>query len=251
MHTIFDEFNMGSYHFVRFRSESDLPLESGMGASAATAVATVGALNRSNNLGMDTGQIAEKAWDIEVNKIGLFGGRQDQYAAAFGGVNIFEFTKDKIDITPLGKNFIDQIYPSFVLLYAGKNRENPKIQEGFKELTKEQVERLNEIKNITLKAIEPLTKGDIEKVGHLLDRSWRLKQRANKGVSAPWLNKLYERGKVAGALGGKVCGAGGGGFMFFIVKPNKKEEFIKKMEKEGVEWWDFCPDWNGLEVKVL
>ena len=261
MHKIFDEFNaskdnsrfvkMGNMHHVRFDSISDLPLESGMGASAAGAVATVGAIRKSLGLSMDKGEIAEQAWHIEVNKIGLFGGRQDQYASTYGGVNVFEFNKESVNVTPLGTNFIDKIFPSLVLLYIGKNRVNPKIQEGLRTLKPEQIQRLNEIKQIAIKSMEPIGQGDIEKVGHLLDRSWRVKQRSNKGGSEPWINSLYEKEKKNGALGGKLCGAGGGGFMIYIVKPNHKEEFITKMNNEGLTQWDFSICWNGLETKIL
>src|SRR3990167_5418785 len=203
MHKIFDEFKMGGFHHVRFRSRSDLSLNSGMGASAASAVATVGAINRAKKLNMYKGEIAEKAWDIEVNKIGLFGGRQDQYAAVYGGVNLFEFNKTSVNVNPLGINFIEKILPSLVLIYLGKTRTNPRIQEGLRQLTQEQIQRLNQIKQIATKAIEPIGQGDLEKVAHLLDRSWRAKQRSNKGITESWINKIYEIGKKNKALGGK------------------------------------------------
>ena len=251
MHKIFTDFGIGGFAHVRFESESDVPLESGIGASAATAVATVAAINKAKRLNLGKGEIAGRAWDIEVNKIGLFGGKQDQYAAAFGGVNLLEFTKKTVELTQLGKGFGDNIYPSIVLFYLGRNRSSPTIQEGFKQLTQDQITRLNELKQIAFKGIKAIADKDLEKVGNLLDKSWRVKQRSNKGVTEPWINKIYEKGKSHGALGGKLCGSGGGGFMIFMVKPNKKEEFINQMEREGLEWWDFEIDWNGVSTRIL
>ena len=251
MHKIFTDFGIGGFAHVRFESESDVPLESGIGASAATAVATVAAINKAKKLNMDKGEIAERAWDIEVNKLNLFGGRQDQYASAFGGVNSIVFSKDKVEVIPTFTNFVDSIYPSLVLFYTGKNRTSPTIQEGFKQLTFDQIQVLNQIKQIATAAVEPIAEGDIERVGNLLHRAWRLKQRSNKGVSEPWIDKIYEKGKKAGALGGKLCGSGGGGYMIFIVKPNKKDEFINQMENQGVEWYDFSIDFNGVETRII
>src|SRR3990167_4549830 len=166
MHKIFTDFGIGGFAHVRFESESDVPLESGIGASAATAVATVAAINKAKKLNMDKGEIAERAWDIEVNKLNLFGGRQDQYASAFGGVNSIVFSKEKVEVIPTFTNFVNNIYPSLVLFYTGKNRTSPTIQEGFKQLTFDQIQVLNQIKQIATAAVEPIAEGDIERVGY-------------------------------------------------------------------------------------
>jgi len=88
-------------------------------------------------------------------------------------------------------------------------------------------------------------------VGALLGKSWEMKKKSNKGVATGEIDKFYELGKKNGAFGGKVCGAGGGGFMFFIVDPDKRKDFISEMEKGGLQHWDFGIDWNGLQVRVL
>jgi len=226
-------------------------LESGLGSSASAAVALVGAINKCNNLGMNLHQIAEKAWDIEVNKIGLYGGKQDQYAAAFGGVNVIEFKKPRVDITPLARGFIEPLLSSLLLFYLGTNRESSTIQEGFKYLSGKQIKALNKIKQLAFDAIEPIGQGDIETVGKLLDESWQMKKKSNKGVDNKLINDVYDKAKKSGAYGGKICGAGGGGFILFCVPPIKRKAFIKDMQKEGLEWWDFTVDWNGLEVRIL
>src|SRR3990167_40185 len=252
MHKIFTHFKIGNFHHVRFESFSDALLESGLGSSASTAVATVGAINKAKNLSMTTTDVALTAWDIEVNEIGLFGGKQDQLAAALGGVNVIEFKYGEIDVTPLGKEFIEPLLPYLVLFYTGSNRKSAKIQEGFKHLNKYQVDSLNRIKELAASAIEAVTKKDIELVGNLLHESWAMKKKSNKGVTTSKLDKIYATAKDKGALGGKVLGAGGGGHMVFICPPDKREGLVKALEKiDEVEEIDFGICWNGLEVRRL
>lgn len=248
MHTFFSALNMGSFHHVRFISDSDALLESGLATSAAAAVSVVGAINKANNLGMSKGEIAEKAWQIEVNKVGLYGGRQDHYASTFGGFNAIIFTNSKVEVEPLQKGMIDKLYPSMVLVHTGFTREDPKIQEGFKELTPEQIEALHEIKNIAKKALKPLAEGNIEVIGALLHEAWELKKESNKGITNSKIDSIYNKAKKLGAYGGKILGAGAGGYMVFIVPPGSKERFISTL---GLEHWDFSVDWNGLETRVL
>ena len=249
---ILEEFNLNnSTHLTRLNCEFEGIIESGIGSSASVAVALIGGISKRLNLNMSLEEISVKAWEIEVDKIGLYGGKQDQYAAAFGGVNAIEFRKDKIEITPLAKTFIEQLLPSVVLFYTKSNRKSAKIQEGFRALSKQQIKTLDSIKQIALDSITPIGEGDVQAVGELLDKAWILKKESNKGVSNQEIDTIYEKAKKAGALGGKICGAGGGGFMLFIVLPVKREAFIKEMEKEGLQWWDFDIDWNGLKVRVL
>ena len=240
-----------SFDGVILDCEFDGIIHAGMGSSASAAVALIGAINRIKGLGLTRGEIAEKAWDIEVNKLNMYGGRQDQYAATFGGVNVMEFEKDKVTLTPLSPQFIKPLLPSIVLFYTGENRSSPKIQEGFKELTNEQVESLDYLKRMVVEVSRLITEGDIKGVGLLLDQCWEAKKKSNKGVSNETIDKTYREAKKNGAWGGKVMGAGGGGFMFFMVDPLIRDKFIKRMEKEGLQWWDFDICYNGLQTRIL
>lgn len=244
---ILEEFGLNDMHQIKFKSEFDGLIESGIGSSASAAVALMGAINRYQNLGMGVSEIAEKAWELEVNKCGLFGGKQDQYAAALGGINVIEFKKGGgVNPTSLSKGFIEPLLPSLVLFYTGKNRKSATIQEGFKKLDEEQVKSLNRIKKLALEAIDLIAKGDFRVVGALLDEAWEWKKLSNKGVTNKRIDGIYEKARGLGAYGGKVLGAGGGGFMLFVVNPEERENFIKNL---GLEWWDFGIDWNGLEVR--
>ena len=248
---ILDEFNINDgVHLTKLHSQFDGLIESGIGSSASAAVALIGGADKRLNLNMTREQIAEKAWEIEVKRLGLYGGKQDQYAATFGGFNVMEF-KDKVTVIPLTKQDIEPLLPSLVLFYTGQNRKSAVIQEGFKTLEDKQVIALDQIKKIAIGAIDPICKGDIEKVGEMLGWVWELKKESNKGVSNERIDNFYKKGLEHGALGGKILGAGGGGYMLFICPPDKREYFIKKMEKEGLQWWDFGIDWNGLEVRRL
>ena len=110
-----EEFRINDMHLSMFKSEFDGILESGIGSSASSAVAILGAINKLQNLRMSLDQIAEKAWEIEVNKLGLYGGRQDQYASAYGGVNVMQFEKDMVKVTPLARGFIEPLFPALCL----------------------------------------------------------------------------------------------------------------------------------------
>lgn len=250
-YNILEEYGLDDMHQIKFESLSDGLLEAGLGSSAAAAVAILGMINKRKNLGMSLDDIAEKAWELEVNKLKLFGGKQDQYCAAYGGINIMEFRKDKVTVIPLARGFIEKLLPSLCLFYTGQNRKSATIQEGFKKLSQYQIDNLNNIKGLALTAMDPIASGDIEMVGYMLNQTWEYKKHSNKGVSNPRIDNFYRVGIKNGALGGKILGAGGGGYMLFIVPPEKKAEFIQTMEKQELEWWDFSPCWQGLEVREL
>ena len=245
---ILDEFGLQLDKNIKVACKFDGIIEGGMGSSASATVALIGAINKLKGLGMSRAEIAEKAWDIEVNKLGLYGGRQDQYAATYGGINLFEFSKGKVVRTPLPAEFINWLLPSIVLLYTGENRKTPKTQEGFKKLAPKQVSELDTIKAILVEGIRAIGEKDLRKVGLLMDKSWEAKKKSNKGVSTAKMDKIYERARKLGALGGKCCGSGGGGFMFFIVEPDNRNKFIEKM---GLQHWDFEMDHNGLSTRIL
>ena len=124
----------------------------GLGSSASAAVALVGAINKHKDLGMSRAGIAERAWEIETGSLGLFGGKQDQYVATFGGINAMEFT-NKVTIVPLANSFLDHILPGLFLFYTGSNRKSPKIQEGLRTITSHQKYELDRIKKTAVEAV--------------------------------------------------------------------------------------------------
>src|SRR3990167_4927870 len=240
-------FGVDGMHHNKFKSESDGGINGGIGSSAAISVAIVGALAKSQNKTMTKREIAELAWDIEVNDLGLFGGKQDQYSASYGGLNLFEFTNLGVTVQPFDRKYVDKIMPYLVLMHTNLERKDPKIQEGFKKLDSKQIKALKEIKSLVAPAIKAIGDSDIQGLGEILDTSWNFKKQSNKGVTSPRISDIYQTAKSHGAIGGKCCGAGGGGYMMFIVKD--KEKFIKEMK--DLQYWDVSPDNNGVEVKTL
>lgn len=218
----------------------------GLGSSASCTVALIGAINKALNLGLSRTEIAERAWEIETNIIGHYGGKQDQYAASFGGFNLLSFNENEVKVDPLKRDSAELIRQSLVLFYTGIKR-GKNLQEGFKQPTEVQTEVLHRVKGIVYDALEQIYLEDIEYLGKLLDEAWRLKKRSNP-VSNLEIDEIYAKGMSLGAWGGKLLGSGGGGYMVFMVDPVKKQEFIEKM---GITSIDYSLDFNGLEVKEV
>ena len=244
-----ERFGVNSMHHNKFLSESDGGIRAGIGSSAAIAVAIVAALNKSQGITMSRSETAELAWEIETKDLGLFGGKQDQYAAAHGGLNLFEFT-DKVNVSPFDRKYADAITPHLLLFHTNLERKDPKLQEGFKKLDGKQIKALNQVKSLVAPSIEAIGNGDIQVLGEILDTAWHYKKQSNKGISNPRIAQIYEYSKKHGAIGGKVCGAGGGGCMVFLIKSNR-DEFIKRMTQYGLTHMDYSLDSNGAEVRVL
>jgi D-glycero-alpha-D-manno-heptose-7-phosphate kinase len=244
---ILDEYGINGMHHSKLRNEFDGLIESGLGSSASAAVALIGAIDRRLKLNLTPEQIAEKAWEIETNKIKHFGGKQDQYAAALGGVNVMEF-KDKVSVVPLAKKFIEPLFPSLVLFHTGIKRKSSETQEGFKKLSQKQIDSLDNVKALAVEAIDYIASGDYKTVGEIMDEAWMYKKESNKGVSTPEIDNLYKKGLKLGAIGGKLMGSGGGGYFLFVVPPDKKQYLIDNM---SIEWQDFSVSWNGVETRIL
>ena len=247
---IFKKYGLNGIHHIGIRSEFDGFVKSGLGSSASAAVALIGGFYKHIGKKLDRAAIAEEAWDIEVNTLGWYGGKQDQYAAAYGGMNLIEFGK-QVKVTPLPRKQAENLLFSMVLIYIGGTRESRDIQKGFKELTEEQIKALDAIKSYVDKAQHYINRGDLRSVGTLMHEVWQLKKKSNKGVSNPKIDEIYNYAFENGALGGKILGAGGAGYMLFIVKPEDKENFIGKMKENGYEDIDFSIDWNGVEARIV
>lgn len=239
---LLDEFGLNGMHHSKHESIFDGVIESGIGSSGAATVAFLGAINKAFDLKIDN--IPEKAYELESKY--QITGRQDHYASYYGGVNVFEF-KDSVNVTPLSKGFIEKLYPHLVLVHTNiKRKSNP--QKGFSELTQDQIESLNSIKELAVASIDPIAQGEYQTVGELLKVGWDLKKKSNKVTSSD-IDAVYEWSLKNGAYGGKLLGSGGGGYMLFVVED--KKDFIKKISDKGPSAVDFNIDWNGLLVREL
>lgn len=253
------QFNGGRPLPLILRTYCDAPAGSGLGSSSTLVVAIIKAFAEWLHLPLGEYEIAELAYEIERIDLGLNGGRQDQYAAAFGGFNFIEFPPDgRVIVNPLRIKewIVSELESSLVVFYTGQSRESAVI-------IQEQTDNLRTEKKVPLDAMlrlkeeafamkESILKGDLVRVGHYLNASWEAKKRTARAVSNDRLDRLYEIAAKAGAQAGKVSGAGGGGFMIFLVEPVHRMEVIRALEAEegqvihchftsiGTQSWCIC-----------
>ena len=235
---IIENFNRGENLPLDISTFSDAPAGSGLGSSSAIAVSMVRAYVELLNLALDDYQIAYISYFVERIQCSLEGGRQDQYSATFGGFNFMEFYEDnKVIINPLRiKNWIVCELESKILLFSTeKSRDSAKIiKEQCNNITKDNQDQINAmhgIKEETIKFKESLLKGDFSGIVETFRKGWELKKNTAASVSNAYLNKIHEKAIHSGALAGKVSGAGGGGFMIFLVPIEKRMNVIKELEE--------------------
>ena len=216
----------------------DAPAGSGLGSSSTLVVAMIRAFAELLNLPLDDYTIARIAYQVERIDCGLLGGRQDQYSATFGGFNFMEFyTDERAVINPLRiKNWIIcELEASLVLFYTGVSRESANIiAEQSSNVTAGSVmalEAMHGLKNEALTMKECLLKGDFDGIVDSMRNGWESKKRSAGAVSTPHIEEIYDAAINAGALAGKVSGAGGGGFMMFFVPTEKRMEVIRTLNK--------------------
>jgi D-glycero-alpha-D-manno-heptose-7-phosphate kinase len=216
---------------------SDVPCGSGLGGSSTLVVAILKGFVEWLNLPLGEYDIARLAFDIEREDVGVVGGAQDQYAATFGGFNFMEFYKDKrVVVNPLRvKNWIlDELEASMVLYFTNITREATQIEQEKKNLLnhKKSLEAMHNVKEDATLMKEALLKGDINNFAHVLGKSWKAKKRVSGSISNVEIDRIYDLALENGAYSGKVSGAGGGGFMFFMIDPEKKLQLISELNKQ-------------------
>ncbi|TCP10550.1 D-glycero-alpha-D-manno-heptose-7-phosphate kinase [Crenobacter luteus] len=218
----------------------DAPAGSGLGSSSTLVVAMIRAFAELLNLPLDDYTIAHMAHQIERVDCGLQGGRQDQYSATFGGFNFMEFYNDeRAVINPLRiKNWIVcELESSLVLYFTGVSRESAHIiadqSSNVKSGATDALEAMHGIKREALAMKECLLRGDFEGLVESMRLGWENKKRSAKTVSNPQIDAIYDATVQAGALAGKVSGAGGGGFMWFFVPAEKRMDVIRTLNGFG------------------
>lgn len=237
---IVTNFNAGVPLPVEFSTFCDAPPGSGLGSSSTLVVAMVRAFVELLNIGLDDYSIAKLAYKIERIDCGLQGGRQDQYSAAFGGFNFMEFYADeRVIINPLRiKNWIlCELEASLVLYFTGVSRESARIiADQSANIQSGHVGALDAMHGIKREALamkECLLRGDFHGLIESLRLGWENKKLSAKAVSNSQIDSIYDAAIQAGALAGKVSGAGGGGFMWFFVPAEKRMELIRKLNEFG------------------
>jgi D-glycero-alpha-D-manno-heptose-7-phosphate kinase len=236
-----NRFNQGVDIPMFVKTYCDAPIGSGLGSSSTLTVALIEAFNRLLSLALDEYQIASLAYEIERIELNLSGGKQDQFASAFGGINYIEFSNNQVVVNSLRlRDWISAELESRILLfYTGKSRESANIIESQVNSMSENsnliFDKMHAIKENARAMKVSLLKGDIDTFGQILHESWLLKRSTDQKVSNPSIDAMYETALSKGAIGGKISGAGGGGFFMFICKADKTYEVAKSIQtNEGV-----------------
>lgn len=220
----------------------DAPAGSGLGTSSTLVVAIIGAFTEWLKLPLGDYDIAHYAYQIERNDLNLTGGKQDQYAAMFGGVNFMEFYEDdKVIVNPLRirQEYLHELENNLVLYFTATSRESASIiDEQVKNVNsknEKSIEAMHQLKEQARMMKEALLKGKLNEFGEILDFGFQQKRRMAHNISNNRIEEIYEAAKRAGATGGKISGAGGGGFMTFYCPGNSRHAVIEALKKFGGE----------------
>lgn len=221
---------------------ADAPKGSGMGTSSTLTVAILGAFAEWLKIPLGEYDMAHLAYEIERIDLGMAGGRQDQYAATFGGFNFMEFfADDKVIVNPLRirPEYLRELEFNILLYYTGTSRLSADIIEkqssNFTAGTAKPIDAAHKLKEQALMMKQALFKGDLRSIGEILDFGWTYKKQTAAGVTDPLIDEIYTAARQAGATGGKISGAGGGGFMMFYVPGNQRYAVAERLLQFGGE----------------
>jgi D-glycero-alpha-D-manno-heptose-7-phosphate kinase len=234
---IIREFGLREPLSVTIVTHSEAPPGSGLGSSSTVVVALVQAFCEYLDVPLGGYDTAHLAYEIERIDLGFKGGKQDQYAAAFGGLNFMEFYGDRVIVNPLRikQNYRAELESSLILFYTGTSRESANIiNEQVQNVITGNDNSLNAMHALKAEALhmkEAFLKGNIEAIAAAMRTSWEAKKRMARGISNQKINEIYDTAMKEGARAGKVSGAGGGGYMMFVVDPVKRSQVIKRLEE--------------------
>lgn len=237
---IIRDFNGGQHIPLTLITSVDAPMGSGLGSSSALVVALICAFRELLDLPLGQYDIARLAFEIERRDLKLSGGKQDQYAAAFGGANFIEFLKDdRVIVNPLrvAEWIGSELESSLIVAFSGQSRSSKEIvdrQRSALETNNSQaLEAMHQLKQDAIDMKSLLLKGDVEGMGALLNRSWISKKATASGVTNERIDELFEVATAKGAYAGKVSGAGGGGFIMFLVRPEDRIDVVTALNAAG------------------
>ncbi|CAN5136572.1 dehydrogenase [soil metagenome] len=231
----------------------DAPAGSGLGTSSTLVVAVIGAFVEWLKLPLGDYDIAHYAYQIEREDLKLAGGKQDQYAAMFGGVNFMEFFEDdKVIVNPLRirSEYLHELENNLVLYFTATGRESASIineqVKNVNEKNQQSIEAMHQLKQQSKMMKEALLKGKFDQFGQILDFGFQQKRKMAHNISNSKIEEIYDAAKAAGASGGKISGAGGGGFMIFYCPGNSRYKVINALKNFGGEVKNYTFTKNGL-----
>lgn len=242
----------------RLSTYVDAPPGSGLGSSSSLVVAILSAFAEWQNIPLGEYETAKLAYEIERKDLGMAGGKQDQYAATFGGFNLIEFyAEDKVIVNPLRikEKFLNELQFCTVLYYTGTSRLSSSIIDmQVKNITDRKdrpVEAMHRLKEQAVRMKEAVLKGELNLIGEIMDEGWKWKKETAQGISNPMIEEIYDAALKAGATGGKISGAGGGGFMFFYCPGQSRYSVTDRLKRFGGEIEKFQFTKNGVTTWVV
>ena len=248
---------LGAEKRIELHSTADVPADCGLGTSSSFTVALLNALHTYKRDFITQKQLAEEACHIEIDILGEPIGKQDQYMAAFGGVTCLTFEKngdalvEPLRISPLT---LDQLEDNILLFFTGKERSASEIlaEQDKKSMhdNPKMIDNLNQTKEIGLEMRKYLEQGQVDMIGELFHIHWETKKKRSKKISNPFVDECYEVARKKGALGGKLLGAGGSGFLMFYCTNHDKPKLIETMQKMGLRWEQFRFDFDGAKILI-
>jgi len=232
---------------------AEVPGSSGLGSSSSFTVGLLKALHTYKGEMVSSKTLAEEAAKIEIEIIKEPIGKQDQYASALGGINHLKINKDGIvSASPLNLSYetMKNMESSLHMFFTGIQRDSSEvIKDQTASVTKDEdkMESMKQIKQIGIEIKESLERGDLKKFGRLMNLHWETKKKTSSKMSSSKIDRLYDAALKNGALGGKIMGAGGGGFFLFYCD-NNPGDFISAMQKEGLKHVPFKFDLDGSKI---
>jgi D-glycero-alpha-D-manno-heptose-7-phosphate kinase len=235
-------------------THSDAPPGSGLGSSSTMVVSLIGVFREWQMIPLSDYDTAHLAYRIEREDIGVKGGKQDQYAAAFGGFNFMEFEGEQVIINPLRvkPEIVNELQYNMLLCYTGKTRLSSNIIDSqvrnFVSGNKDTIQAMERLKQGAVDMKKALLTGRLDEFGELLDYGWKQKKKMSDKISNPAIDEMYEEAKKAGAIGGKITGAGGGGFLMIYCRFDKRHKVAERMNRLGGEIVYFQFEEKGLQT---
>ncbi len=245
----------GVHSAIELVTVADVPSNSGLGSSSSFTVALLNALHAYKRDFVSSEQLAREACQVEIDILKEPIGKQDQYIAAYGGITAFTFNKDgsvdteRLDVSP---DVVDELESNLVIFYSGVERSaSAVLKEQGKQIKEDKdaaVSRMHRIKALGYETRDLLLKGDVDRYGELLHEHWTNKRKLASNMTDPTIDEHYEAARRAGAIGGKLMGAGGGGFFMFYARPADKRAVWEALTKRGLRPLRFRFDQDGARI---
>lgn len=240
---------------IELTSVADLPANSGLGSSSAFTVALLNALHTYKREFVSSEKLAEEACAIEIERLGEPIGKQDQYISAFGNVTAFTFEPGgtvSVEPVPVRDEVLDELESNLVIIWSGIERPARIVlsEQGqrLRELEPPVIESMHRIKEMGYETYKILVSGDLDRYGELLHSHWMHKRKLASKMTDSVIDEHYEAARKAGAIGGKLMGAGGGGFFMFYVRPQDRRRVLETMNARGLRPLRFRFDMDGARI---